>query len=81
MGKPPKTTPPEWLKGVKTKAEAKAKHRAEALKHHPDRGGSEEKMKKLNNDWDNFKAHHFDKLSYILPRIMAELERIRAASR
>ncbi len=78
---PPKSSAPEWLRGVKTKAEAKAKHRAEAMKHHPDRGGSEEKMKKLNSDWDAYKAHHFNKLSHILPSLRSELERIRETSR
>lgn len=44
--------PPEWAKGAKTKAEAKKAYRDAAIKNHPDKGGSEEVMKKINSDWD-----------------------------
>lgn len=67
---------PEWLKGVKTKAEAKQKFREQAKAHHPDRGGSEEKMKKVNTDWDSFQKHRFDKLSFVLPSFLDELKEI-----
>lgn len=46
-----KPKPPTWLKGVKTKSDAKAKFRAVARQHHPDLGGSTEKMKKVNDEW------------------------------
>jgi hypothetical protein len=49
---------PEWLKGVKSKAEAKAKFRDLARQHHPDRGGNVEKMKKINAEWEAAQAHH-----------------------
>lgn len=67
---------PEWLKGVKTKADAKTKFREQAKMHHPDRGGSEEKMKKVNSEWDSFQKHHFNKLSHILPAFLDELKEI-----
>lgn len=78
----PKAAPvPEWLKGVKTKAEAKTKFREQAKAHHPDRGGSEEKMKQVNTAWDDFQKHHFHKLAFLIPSFMEELESIREASR
>lgn len=72
---------PDWLKGVKTKADAKTKFREQAKTHHPDRGGSEEKMKKVNSEWDNFQKHHFNKLAFLMPSFLDELRRIREASR
>lgn len=62
--KPSFAEPPDWLKGVTTKAEAKKKFRDMAYKHHPDRGGSTEKMQDLNSQWEKFKTHHFDKLAH-----------------
>jgi hypothetical protein len=49
----------------KTKAEALKKYREAAMKHHPDRpGGSESKMKEVNNAWENIKnSKWFEKLS------------------
>lgn len=47
--RPPPT--PDWLKGAKTKAEGRKLYHAQARKLHPDLGGSEEAIKKLNNDW------------------------------
>jgi len=55
---------PSWLKGVKTKADAKAAFRSQAMRHHPDRGGSLEKMKEVNVAWEAFaRSPHFEKLS------------------
>jgi hypothetical protein len=56
------TSPP------KTKAEAKKGYRDAAMKHHPDRpGGNEEKMKKVNDAWDNYqKSDEFRKLARAL---------------
>lgn len=67
---------PEWLKGVKTKAEAKTKFREQAKIHHPDRGGSEEKMKKVNSEWNSFQKHRFNKLSHVLSGFIDELREI-----
>ena len=65
MGTGPTTSAaiPAWLKGVKTKAEAKSRYRAEARKHHPDLGGDPERMKKVTTEWGDYEKHHFDKLS------------------
>lgn len=53
-----------WMKGVKTKAEAKAAYRSQAKQHHPDRGGSADKMKQVNDQWDQVQNHpHFSKLA------------------
>lgn len=51
--------------GFKTKAEATKHYRKMSMKHHPDRGGSTEKMSKLNSAWDKFKKHPdgFEKLA------------------
>lgn len=46
---------PSWVGNVKDKAEANKKYRAEAMKNHPDRGGSETKMKDVNARWDAWK--------------------------
>lgn len=62
----PRQSVPSWLKGVKTKQEAKNAYRAQAMKHHPDRGGNAERMKEVNTAWDSFQKHHFDKLSSAL---------------
>lgn len=67
---------PDWLKGVKTKGEAKSKFRQQAGQHHPDRGGDENKMKKVNAEWDSFQKHHFHKLSFVLPGFLDELGKI-----
>lgn len=74
--------PPAWAKGAKTKADAKKAYRAEAFKHHPDRGGDQNKMKDLNNQWENFQqSEHFNKLSGVLPSFFDELDLIHAPSR
>lgn len=70
---PAKANIPSWLKGVKTKAEAKSAYRAEARKHHPDLGGNAEKFKKIQSDWEGFEKQHFDKLSHVLQGFFSEL--------
>lgn len=40
---------------VKTKADAKKAYRAAAMKSHPDKGGSTEKMQEVNAAWESFK--------------------------
>lgn len=51
--------------GFKTKAEATKHYKRMVMKHHPDRGGDVEKMKKINKAFDDFKAHPdgFEKLA------------------
>lgn len=52
--------------GVKTKAEAKKLFREAAKKNHPDMGGSEEMMKKVNDHWDTIQnSEFFDKLAFL----------------
>lgn len=48
---------PDWLKGSKNKADAKKRYRDLAMKHHPDRGGNPEHMKKVNEEWEGAQAH------------------------
>lgn len=49
---------PVPFKGVKTQAEAKARFHELAFNAHPDRvGGSEERMKEINQAWQAFKKH------------------------
>ena len=52
-------------KPFKTKAEATRHYKSQAMKNHPDRGGSTEKMQDINKAWDEFKAHPdgFEKLA------------------
>lgn len=64
---------PEWLKGVKTKTDAKKAYHAQASQHHPDKGGNAEKFKEVAGDWEHYKKHHFDKLSHFLPGFFNEL--------
>lgn len=70
---------PDWLHGVKTKAEAKTKWREVARKHHPDMGGNAETFKRYNNEWDHFEKHHFSKLSHVM--IEAFMNEITSISR
>lgn len=54
-------------KNVKTKKEAKKHFRATAFKHHPDRGGDPEKMKKVNEAWSEIKSSSwYEKLAHAL---------------
>ncbi len=56
-------TVPSWLKGVSSKKDATSRMRTEARKHHPDRGGSHEKMVNLNTQWEQFqKSDKWSKL-------------------
>jgi hypothetical protein len=65
--------PPDWLKGAKTKAEARKAYHAQARKHHPDLGGSPDAIKKLNQEWE---AHEplYKKAMYVA--FADELEKI-----
>lgn len=62
------TAIPSWLKGVKTKAEAKSKYREQAHKHHPDKNPgnkeAEERFKTVSKEWEDFETHHLHKLSH-----------------
>lgn len=79
--RPQNVKPPDWAKGAKTKAEVKTRYRAQAMKHHPDRGGNAETMKKVNTEWEAFeKSPNFKKLGHVLSSFLDELELIRAAS-
>lgn len=52
---------------VKTKDEVKKHFRGLAMKHHPDRGGDINKMKEINNAYDNLqKTPWFEKLAFLL---------------
>jgi hypothetical protein len=70
---PAKAQIPSWLKGVKTKAEAKSAYRAQARKHHPDLGGNAEKFKGVQSDWEGFEKQHFNKLSHSMAAFLDEL--------
>jgi hypothetical protein len=74
---------PEWAKKAKTKDEAKKAYRAEAIKHHPDKGGDPEKMKKVNVEWEDFTKHPnspFHKMAGVLAAFMDELTSIYSES-
>lgn len=43
---------PEWLKGAKTRSEARKKFHAQSRKHHPDLGGTTEGQAKINSEWE-----------------------------
>ena len=79
---PPKPAEhPEWLKGVKTKAEAKSRYREQAKKHHPDRGGDTRTMQDINAAWDKYQSHpDFSKLGHMLRSFSDELEKISFAT-
>lgn len=68
---------PAWMGNVKTKTDAKKAWRAQAQKHHPDRGGNAETMKKINAEWDAFEnSDNFKKLAGVLPSFLDELMEI-----
>jgi hypothetical protein len=68
---------PKWARGAKTKADAKTRYRAEAMKNHPDRGGNAEKMKDINTEWEKWeKSPGFNKLSHVLLGLIDELEKL-----
>ena len=78
--KPPQNVrTPDWLKDVKTKADAKKKYREQAAKHHPDRGGNTKDMQDINNAWEAFKrSSDFNKLGMRLPSFFQELLEIQS---
>jgi hypothetical protein len=54
------------VNNAKTKAEVHKAFKDLAKKNHPDRGGDAEKMKEINNLYDNLKASSwFDKLAFL----------------
>jgi hypothetical protein len=69
---------PAWARAAKSKTEVKSAFRALARKHHPDLGGSAEKMKALNDEWSKFeKTRLFNKLS--AAAFIDELEKLSGA--
>jgi hypothetical protein len=54
-GHRPESMRPDWLKGIKTKADAKAAFRARAKKLHPDLGGSDEAFDSFKQEWNQHK--------------------------
>lgn len=78
--KPPQNVQtPNWLKDVKTKADAKKRYREQAAKNHPDRGGNTKDMQDINLAWEAFKkSSDFDKLGMRLPSFFQELLQIRS---
>jgi hypothetical protein len=70
--------PPEWAAASKSKGEAKAAYRQQALAHHPDRGGDTGAFQGVNQDWEKFqKSPHFQKLgSNMVHGFLDELEKI-----
>lgn len=56
------------MKGVKTKADAKTVYRRYAMKSHPDKGGSAEKFKEINDTMNKFKgSKEWSKLAFLFP--------------
>jgi hypothetical protein len=61
-----------------TKKEVKNKFRDAAMKYHPDRGGSEEMMKRVNNAKDVvFNSHWFEKLAFLFAKDLKKKEKTR----
>lgn len=55
---------PSELRKIRTKNEFRKAWRAEAMKHHPDRGGNPEKMKDVNVAYEAFRrSPHYEKLA------------------
>lgn len=55
-----------FMKGVKTKAEAKSAYRAASRAAHPDMGGSTKGMQDLNAAWEKIQNHpEFSKLGHV----------------
>lgn len=69
----PKPKTPDWLKGVESKADARRAFHAQARKLHPDLGGSEDAIKKLNQEWEThepmFKKAMYDAFADELEKI------------
>jgi hypothetical protein len=72
---------PDWLKGVKTKNEAKRRYRDLARKNHPDRGGDTKKMQDITTAWESAQMHSdFPKTASIFfEALLSELEKIGAS--
>lgn len=65
---------PDWLKGAKTKAEARRAYHAQARKVHPDlHGGDDGKFKDLSNEWEK---HEPTYKTAMLNALADELEKI-----
>jgi len=75
---PKKPEKPDWLRGAKTKADAKSAYRAQSRKHHPDLGGNADTMKQVNSDWDKWEGHFKEAM---LLGFTDELEKIAAGMR
>lgn len=75
-GHRPRPPLPAWLKGVKTKAEAKAAWKAEARKTHPDlHGGDGSKFDQVKTEWKAQESHF---KTAMLIAFADELEKIAA---
>lgn len=73
-GHRPRPSLPDWLKGAKTKAEARRAYFAQARKVHPDlHGGSDTPIKNLNTDWEAHEPHF---KTAMLTAFAEELEKI-----
>jgi hypothetical protein len=44
---------PKYFKNIKSEAQAKAKYRELAIKHHPDKGGSEAKFQEIKQEYED----------------------------
>ena len=66
---------PDWLKGARTKAEARKRYHNASRSAHPDLGGAEDKMKQLNSQWSDWEGH-FKKAT--INAFCEELEKIAA---
>jgi hypothetical protein len=64
--------------GLRTKAEFKKKWHEAARKHHPDMGGTTEKMQEVNRAFEDFKnSPAYEKLAHLLARLnRAEREKL-----
>lgn len=69
----PKPKTPDWLKGAKTRSEARRAYHAQARKLHPDLGGNPEAIKNLNVEWEKhepmFKQALYDAFADELEKI------------
>lgn len=64
---------PEWLRGIKTRAEGRKRYHQESRKVHPDFGGSAEAQSRLNQEWEK---HEPMLKSAMLRGFSDELEKI-----
>ncbi len=64
---------PSFLQGVTTKAEAKARFREQALKTHPDHGGTDAEFRALMDMWESAQNHpKFPKTASIIANSMLD---------